>query len=126
MNKRTAGMLTLAGALAIGLAIHADVAAQQPRKPDATTKAEKSRGGADANIKQTREQVLKSQEAPPAPDAKTGEKSRQLTCRLVFDNWTPYWVQVYADGRYRGELAPWGELYTYVISGRTVDRKSVV
>ena len=117
--KRLAGMVMMAGVLAAAMAIQ--TTAQQPRKPDAQTRGEASRGGADANIKQNRDAALKDKEAQPlAPDAKTGEKARQRVCKLVFDNYTKFWIDVYADQRYRGTVAPYGELATYVVAGPTV------
>ena len=121
MKGRMVGMLALAGVLAVGMTMQ--TAAQQPRKPDATAAAEAKRGGAaDPNIKQNRDAVLKEkpETQPPGPAEKTGEKTRQRVCLLVFDNYTPQWIDAYADGRYRGTVAPYGELSTYVISGPTV------
>lgn len=121
MRGRFAGMLTLASALAIGIAIQGPMAAQQPKKPDAEVRKEAKRGGgADPNITKTREQVTKAPTQMPAPGEKTGETSRQRICRLVFDNYTRDWIDAYADGAYRGQVPPYGELYTYVISGPTV------
>jgi hypothetical protein len=122
MKARMAGMLALASAFAVGLAIQTSVVAQQPRKPDAKAAAEARRGGADPNIKQNRDAVLKEkpETQPPAPAEKTGEQSRQRVCLLVFDNYTNQWIDAYADGRYRGTVAPYGELATYVIAGPTV------
>ena len=120
MKRRMAGMLALAGVLAAGMTMQ--TAAQQPRKPNATAAAEAKRGTADPNIKQGRDAALKEkpEAQPPAPAEKTGEKTRQRVCLLVFDNYTPNWIDAYADGRYRGTIAPYGELSTYVISGPTV------
>ncbi len=121
MKRQTTGMLTLASALALGLAIQGTMTAQQPRKPDASARAEASRGGADPNIKQTREQVTKGKPAAvPAPGEKLGENTRQRVCRVVFDNYTNQWIDAYADGSYRGQIPPYGELGTYVYSGPTL------
>ncbi len=120
MKQRMTGMMTVAAALAFGLAIQGTMTAQQPRKPDASTRAEASRGGTDPNIKQTRDQVTKGKPNVPAPGEKLGENTRQRVCRVIFDNYTAQWIDAYADGSYRGQIPPYGELGTYVYSGPTV------
>jgi hypothetical protein len=129
MTRRLVGLLALATAVALATAIQGGITAQEPRKADAEARKEARRGGtADQNIKQTREQVtkVKPETAPPAPAEKTGEKTRQRLCRLVFDNYTADWIDTFADGTYRGSVPPYGELLTYVIAGPTVAYASAV
>lgn len=56
----------------------------------------------------------------PADKAPEGTMSRGASsCRVHFDNRSRLYVATYADGSYRGELSPWGDVYAYVIAGPT-------
>src|SRR5260370_34217386 len=83
-----------------------------PQAATATDKSSSSRGaGEDPNIKADKQQAAKNDPAnePPAPPKKGGAKTRGFfDCWVTADNYTPWWVDVYVDGTYRGEVAPWG------------------
>jgi len=40
-------------------------------------------------------------------------------CCLNFDNWTGYWINVWVDGTYKGQVAPWSDGYVCVGEGWT-------
>jgi hypothetical protein len=40
-------------------------------------------------------------------------------CRVDVDNWTPWKVQIYVDGTFRGLVSPWGDGVTYTGAGPT-------
>ncbi len=80
--------------------------------------------GTDNNIKGTvPPSPAQSADKPaPAPPQKGGERPRgpQVPlCRLTFDNWTGWWVQVFVDGEYRGTMAPYDDITTYPVAGTT-------
>ena len=79
-------------------------------------------GGTDTNIKTARSSNAKNGAAsePAAPPAKGGPKSRASMCRFHVDNSTPYTIDVYTDGDYRGTAAPWDDLYGWVEYGATL------
>ena len=122
MIKRLVAMTTLMTALAIAMTflVPAWVETQSQAKPDQVSKKESGRGTADANVKSdaaTNEAGKPS--TAPGPAEKSGEKSRQALCAVMFDNYTNLWIKTYVDGRYTGTMAPWGELHTYAIAGPT-------
>jgi hypothetical protein len=85
----------------------------------ATDKAQGSRGaGEDPNIKQDKQSATNDPaKETPAPPKKGGAKTRgYLDCWVTADNYTPWWIDIYIDGTYRGQVAPWG--------GGTVDAGS--
>ena len=122
MNTRLIRFVLVLGlAYGLGVGVRPAQGAEHPKS--ATTKAAMSRGGAgekDDNIKQDR--------APNDPNAKTeappdkgGAKSRQYaSCQIHIDNRTPWYVDIYTDGNYRGQISPWGDSYGYVGCGGTV------
>lgn len=77
----------------------------------------------DENIRQAR--GTNSQQASedmviPADKAPEGMATRGASsCRVHFDNRSRLYIATYADGSYRGELSPWGDVYSYVIAGPT-------
>jgi len=73
-------------------------------------------GGTDTNIKTARGANAKNA-AVPAPEAKGGPKSRATVCRIHVDNRTPFVIDIYADGEFRGTAAPWDDLYGWVETG---------
>jgi hypothetical protein len=87
-------------------------AGPQASSATATDKANSSRGtGEDPNIKTDKEQAAKNDPAnePPAPPKKGGAKTRGFfDCWVTVDNYTPWWVDVYVDRTYRGQVGPWG------------------
>ena len=109
-------------ALGLALALASGVALAQAHPKSATTKAAQSRGDSgakDENIKQDR--------APNDPNAKIeappekgGPKTRQAACRIHIDNRTPYYVDIYTDGNYRGQVSPFGDSFGWVGCGDTI------
>jgi hypothetical protein len=51
-------------------------------------------------------------------DDKVAEKSRD-NCSIYFDNYTGYYISIYVDGKYKGELAPYGSGTVVVGEGYT-------
>jgi len=45
-------------------------------------------------------------EAPSTDEAQP--KARGAACSIYFSNYTGYYVNIYVDGYYRGQLSPWG------------------
>jgi len=120
MNKRWIhSSLILALALGIGASV---VHSQAPTHPkSAKTKAAKNRG--DSNAK---DENIKQDRAPNDPNAKIeappekgGSKTRGGYCRVHINNWTPYRIDIYIDGDYRGEVSRWGDSYGWVGCGDT-------
>ncbi|PYT03455.1 MAG: hypothetical protein DMF60_18320 [Acidobacteria bacterium] len=113
---------TLFLGLALSLGFHLKPALAQEQHPkSATTKATKSRGesgGKDENIKQDRtaNDPNAKIEAPPE---KGGAKSRQASCRVHIDNHTPWYIDIFTDGNYRGQVSPFGDSYGWVGCGST-------
>ena len=53
-----------------------------------------------------------------APSSKGGPKSRDFdACQLTWDNWTPWYIDLYVDGTWVGTMGPWGEMYGVYRSG---------
>jgi hypothetical protein len=119
----TRSVVAIILAVAIGVLASVVVDTQASQKPDQATSKETNRGKAteDKNVKEP-EGVNKRGETAqlPAPPEKTGEKTRQVLCAVMFDNYTDLWVQAYVDGRYAGMMRPWGELHTFAIAGPTI------
>jgi hypothetical protein len=121
--KRLVAITILMTALAIAIAflMPAVVDTQGQTKPDQVSKKESGRGATDANVKSDAATNEAGKPATlPSPAEKSGEKSRQALCTVVFDNYTDLWIKTYVDGRYRGTMAPWGELNTYAVAGPTI------
>jgi hypothetical protein len=74
-------------------------------------------GGTDTNIKTPRAANNQGAAGSPAPAAKGGPKSRATACSFHVDNRTPYYIDIYTNGNYRGTVAPWDDLYGYVEYG---------
>lgn len=132
---RTIKLIAIVGALAVFFAFAANTqekqaagkSAAKSAKSTAQTSAEdtatKSRGGegSDPNVKQGPE-VAKNQpgKEPPAPVKKGGEKSRGYSdCLVTVDSYTPWWIEVYIDGTYRGQVSPWGDGTVNALAGET-------
>ena len=86
-----------------------------------TSKAATPRGATgekDENIKhdRTANDPNAKVEAPPE---KGGPKTRQASCRIHIDNRTPWIVDIYTDGDYRGEISRYGDSYGWVGCGNT-------
>lgn len=105
---------------ALSLGVGADVHAQQTTS-NATVRAQKARGVAgaeDENIKIPRQpnDPNAKQEAPPE---KGGPKTRGGSCWVHVDNRTPWYVDIYTDGQYRGQVSPWGDSSGAIGCGNT-------
>ena len=55
---------------------------------------------------------------PPTADSEE-LSPRGQDCQVKFSNYTGYYVNVYIDGYYRGQLSPWGGGTVMVASGYT-------
>lgn len=76
----------------------------------------------DENIKTVRGLNVRGEmgEQPPESKREDGAMGRgSASCKVHFDNRTSLHVATYAEGLFRGDVAPWGDLYTYVIGGQT-------
>jgi len=91
-----------------------------PQKPKGTSRSDKAKkgeaGGTDTNIKTARSANSPSAEQA-APQAKGGPKSRATACRFHVDNRTPFTIDIYTDGDFRGSVGPWDDVYGYVEYG---------
>jgi hypothetical protein len=106
-------------ALAVGVVTGPALGQDHPKSATAT--AAKSRGdstGKDENIKKDA--------APNDPNAKVeappekgGPKTRGGSCFIDVDNRSPYYISIYTDGDYRGQVSPFGDLVGYVGCGNT-------
>ena len=105
---------------------NANTAPKKQSRPRARgDKAQKGEaGGTDANIKTPRAPNTQGGAANPAPAAKGGPKSRATACRFHLDNRTPYSIDIYTDGSYRGTAAPWDDLYGWVEYGADLYAKA--
>src|SRR5687767_10655586 len=110
-----------------GVALAADP--PKPEKPEKSEKSaakrfedrgKKARGdAADPNIK-TKSDKNDPKKRLDAPAAKGGPKTRQgPICGVHFDNRTPWKIQIYIDGEYRGLLFPWGDAESAAQPGGT-------
>lgn len=91
--------------------------AQSGKGKTAETKSQKSRGeGKDEHIKNNSaaNDPKSTMEAPPA---KGGKKTRGGTASVVFDNYTAYKIQIYANGDYLGVISPYGNGTSYATPG---------
>jgi hypothetical protein len=113
-------VLTMVALSAVMISSSATVGAQQTRQKSQTTKATSSRArGADPNITKPRNRNSVTNEAP-APANKAGGKARGATiARVLIDNSTPWYIDIYVDGSYRGTIEPWGDAYANALPGET-------
>ncbi len=96
MKKTIFGILAAAGML---LAASSNSYAQSTKKVSRTVKAKTvdASRGSNSNIKS---------DAPTSDVAQP--KARGAACSIYFSNYTGYYVNIYVDGYYRGQLSPWG------------------
>ena len=76
----------------------------------------------DENIKTVRGENVRGEagEQPPEAKREDGAMSRgSNSCKVHYDNRTSLHIATYAEGVFRGDVAPWGDLYTYVVGGQT-------
>lgn len=114
----------LAGLLVVGTGMTLVARADEKKaakKPQAeTVKATKTRGGeADPNIKAPASNVNSEAKRSPAPAGKGDGAQRGAITRVHVDNRTPWIIQIFIDGEYRGVVSPWGDGYCNAISGAT-------
>ena len=77
------------------------------------TKAAENRGTrTDENIKHADGKNTLTG-GPAAPPDKGGKKTRGAGGYTTIDNWTPWYIKVYANGDYMGTLGPWEKKWTY-------------
>jgi hypothetical protein len=114
MNARTirSTFLMLGLSVSLGLGLEHNYGQQQP--DGATVKGQQSRdaiGGTDNNIKHGRQLNDRDATTLEAPPQKGGPKTRGPSCRIHIDNRTPWYVDIYTDGDYRGQVSSWGDSY---------------
>jgi hypothetical protein len=119
MNMRLIRQVLSLG-LALGLGLSGNPIYAQQKTNSATVKGQKTRGQGetDNNIKHGREANDPNANSEAPPD-KGGPKIRGGSCRIHVDNRTPWYVDIYTDGDYRGQVSPWGDSYGWVGCGDT-------
>ena len=93
---------------------------QEKKDQTVTDKATKSRGKSDVkdpNIKSDSDTNKANANAPAPPNK--GGTARGAACTIHIDNRTPYYIRIYVDGDYKGQVGPWGDGITYAIAGPT-------
>jgi hypothetical protein len=126
MNHRLAGIV-VALVVVLGLLASAQTAPNASAPAGAATgkavdkPSPKSRGaGPDPNIKQDQNQAATNAQETPAPLPKSGQKQRGPTdCWVTAANESPWYVNVYVDGTYRGQVSPWGKGIVNARAGST-------
>ena len=120
MNTRLIQSILVFG-LALGIGVGVRPAQGQDHPKSATAKASKTRGESGA-----KDENIKKGRAPNDPDAKIeapaekgGPKTRGGSCRIHINNHTLYYIDIYTDGDYRGQVSPWGDSYGWVGCGQT-------
>lgn len=76
----------------------------------------------DENVRVAAGLNVRGEAGEPAPPEKLegGATARgSNSCKVHFDNRTSLHIATYAEGIFRGDVAPWGDLYTFVIGGPT-------
>jgi hypothetical protein len=125
VNQLRGRIITLVAVLIVATAAMQtqNAFAQGKAEGKATDKAASSRGaGPDSNIKQDKQSAVNDPaKGTPAPPKKGGAATRgYLDCWVTASNYTPWWIDVYIDGTYRGQLSPWGDGTVNAGSGATV------
>jgi hypothetical protein len=102
---------TMLGIFAAGcmlLAFSSTTYAQKKVAKTVTAKTVSASRGVNPNIKSD----------APTTDVAEG-KARGAACSIYFSNYTGYYVNIYVDGYYRGQLSPWGGGTVVVADGYT-------
>jgi len=120
MNKPRLTHLILMAAITVAAApvTHA----QQPKGKTEETKSTTARSrGADENIKTAKPTTNSENANVPAPANKAPGRSKgaSAVATVVLDNSTPWYIDIYIDGSYRGTMGPWGDSYAYALAGNT-------
>lgn len=115
-----AAIVACTAAALLAIAVPTTVQAQGRSEERAAT----PRGGTqeDENIRVPAGRNVRGEAGESAPMAKapTGTRSRGANeCKVHFDNRSALFIATYAEGSYRGELSPWGDVQTFVVAGRT-------
>jgi len=111
----------LAAAIATSAAVTA-ANAQQPKGKTEETKSTTARSrGADENIKTARPSTNSASANVPAPANKGAGRAKGAAAvsTVILDNSTPWFIDIYIDGTFRGTMGPWGDSYAYALSGNT-------
>jgi len=114
-------LLTMVALSAVVVSLNSEtVGAQQPRQKSESTKATTSRSrGADPNIKKQRGRNSAMKEAPAPANKGAGRARGAAIARVLVDNSTPWYIDIYVDGSYRGTIEPWGDAYANALAGET-------
>lgn len=82
--------------------------------------AQKSRGaGPDPHVKDR--SILNDPAAvPPPPPGKGGQMSGATMCTLTIDNYTPWKIEIFAEGRPIALVSPWGKIRGIYPEGQMV------
>lgn len=116
MFKRILVTLALGTLLAFPIMVES---AQAQRTPVVTKGTAGSRTEADPNIKGAAgpvEETTRGGESV-APEKKGGPKARAALADLHVDNWTGWYLNIYVDGIYAGQVGPYGDIWFYVVAG---------
>lgn len=93
-------------------------------------------GCLDASAQQKKEKTVESKHMTEAPAgmpelSKTRGQSKEGVAKsrgpvygdnlsdIIIDNWTPWYIDIYVDGEFRGFVEPWDEGTTWAIPGNT-------
>jgi hypothetical protein len=130
MSKRPSSILRVLGVLLVSVGVFSLPAATQdqgnkpivPKHDVVKSSSQKSRGnGADPNIKGEYELNSAADGRPfPRPGGKSDERGSARGCAVDVNNYSPLFVQIYADGYYAGTVGPWGDVWVYPGTGGTL------
>jgi len=132
MKRKLMGLFMIVGLIYASTLFMPGVGAQNKNgakgKPG-TTKMESDKatqaeaGATDTNVKTETATNSKTGQTAPAPPDKGGEKGKGLGpgyVEVIFNNYSPWYVQCFVDGNYRGTIAPWGALNFPTGNGATL------
>lgn len=106
MKKTIFGFLATAFML---VAFSSTADAQKKTAKTVNAKTVDATRGANPNIKSE----------APTTDAAQPQARGGASCDIYFSNYTGYYVNIYVDGYYRGQLSPWGAGTVSVADGYT-------
>lgn len=122
MSVRSFSMPFAIGAAVLALSLLPAAAQAQAKSEERATLSRGGMAGEDENIRVATGTNVRGEpgEQPPSAKAPTGTMTRGANdCRVHFDNRSNLFIAAYAQGTYRGEISPWGDVYTYVLAGET-------
>jgi hypothetical protein len=125
--RRSLTLAALAGGTLLALAlVAAPLEAQGKPAGKARDRAATARGASDPaqdeNIRTLSGVNIRGETGELPPDSKfgSGNSSRsRSSCKVHYDNRTSLYIAVYAEGIFRGDVSPWGDLHTFVVAGPT-------